>query len=275
MWQDRISFEALTSYRPSTFLTLTFDDKHYHRSCDVKDIQGYAKRLRYYLSKYRTSADVDKVRYFAVSEYGEERYRLHYHWCITNLDCYNQRDFDSLYRAWLDKDKNPIGILTADGLLPARIRYCVKYINNDTLNMLKVYDVLNLKRPIHTMSKGIGADWLFAHADELRASNGYWQHGKLRPLPRYYAEKLGMIETNAYLKDLPNIWQKYNEILESKNIAPVNPFDVKDAIKRGLLDQNSPESKRTVLQTLIGNEAKELAQMSKILLLNDSERRLA
>lgn len=269
MWQDRIEFESLTARKSSTFLTLTYNDEHLpkDRSVHLSHVQAFNKRFRYYLEKtYGDSYEENKVRYFCSSEYGDERYRPHYHFAITNCNCYDEKDFKAIYDAWHDANGEEIGILTADGLLPARIRYVVSYINYETPAQHKVYRALGLKDTFHVMSKGIGADWIKEHAEEIRASNGYWSNGVLRPLPRYYQEKLGMITVNEYVTRLNDMWSGYNDILIKCGFGKVDPFNVKDMKKRGFFDQASPESKRKVGSVLIGNEPRELALCHKQLL---------
>lgn len=225
MWSDRIEFETLTSEKPSTFLTLTYDEKYLpkDRSVRLKDVQDFFKRFRYYCAE----RGVSRFRYFVSSEYGDTTFRPHYHICLCNVDCYSHVDFSCFFDAWRDPDtKEPIGILTADGLLPARIRYCVSYINNLTPQMARVYKALGLKKPFHAMSKGIGLDWMTAHYDDLVASQGYYHEGVLRPLPRYYQLKLGLDEKNSYLNRLNDIWSKYNEKLAFNGLPLVDPCDV-------------------------------------------------
>lgn len=276
MWSDRVSFEALTAKRPSTFITLTFDEKYLPRdkSVHLSHIQMFHKNLRYQLSRTRNYDNPEnKIRFFAASEYGEERFRPHYHFCVTNLDCYDRADFDAIYKSWREPyTKEPIGIITADSLLPARIRYCISYINFETPQQQKAYKALGLKPLIHTMSKGIGAKWYEEHMDMIKDQEGYYVHGHLRPLPYYFRKKYGMIEVNSYVKDLPNMWQKYNDRLISRGVKPIDPFNLEDIYNRDLLGQNSPECKRTRLQVLIGDEQKELSMCHKEVLRSSRKR---
>lgn len=277
MWQDRVAFEQITSVRSSSFVTLTYDDYTLpaDKSVHLSAVQRFCHNLRRELSRTRDYDNPEnRVRFFASSEYGEERYRPHYHLCITNLDAYDQRDFDCLFRSWAyGSDRpharqkfRPMGIMTADGLLPARIRYCIEYINYETPQQQKAYEALGLKPLFHTMSKGIGAKWMEEHQDILRENQGYYVNGKLRPLPYYYKDKLGMIEKYKYIDTLRETWAPYNALLRQRGEKPVDPFNIDDAISRHLLDQRSPESKRTVLSWLIGNEAKEQALVARRIL---------
>lgn len=277
MWQDRIAFEQITSVRPSTFLTLTYDDYSLpaDRSVHLSAITDFTHKLRRELCRTRDYDNPEnKVRFFASSEYGEQRFRPHYHLCLTNLDCYDPKDFDCLFRSWAygsDREHSrqkfrPKGIITADGLVNGRIRYCVEYINYETPQQQKAYAALGLRPLFHTMSNGIGAKWIEEHAEQLREQQGYYQNGKLRPLPYYYKDKLGLIEKYKYLDVLEETWKPYNELLVQRGEKPINPFDVGNVVSRHLLDQRSPESKRSVLSWLIGNEAKENALIQRQIL---------
>lgn len=263
MWTDRIAFEALTSPDPSSFLTLTFDEAHMpqNRSANKKVMSDFFKRLRYYSDK--------DFRYFYTSEYGDETFRLHYHVCMLNFDANDVQNVVDLSKAWADKQGNRFGIFTLTPLLPARIRYCVEYISFENPKMTAVYKALGLSKPVHSCSKRIGEDWIFAHEQEIRETNGYFSKGVLRPLPPYFQEKLGMKVKYDYLNNLNEIWKPYNEILESKGLAPVNPFDIKGIRDRGLLDRPDYEHKhnnRFILNDYINKEAKERSMAHKAIL---------
>lgn len=252
MWQDRISFEALTSPNTSSFLTLTYDDAHLppDRSANLRHTQLFFKNLRYFSGK--------KFRYFLTSEYGDEHYRVHYHICLTNFDALDEENYLAVARSWSDKSHYLKGIFTLDPLTPARIRYCIEYMSLENPALIKAYQAIGLKPPIHTMSKGIGADWIQEHADMIKASNGYYSNGVLRPLPRYYKDKLGMIEKNAYFERLDEMWKPYNDLLVSRGYSPINPHDVNGIKKQGLLDQAVIGRKHSILQLRIAKEGKEL-----------------
>lgn len=288
MWSDRISFEALTSPRPSSFVTLTYSEDNLHsRSVCLDDLQKFHKRFRDNLYRARLNqvcisipgvkikkSDIQlpqeaKYRFFQASEYGETTFRPHYHLCITNVNSFDKTDYECLYNAWsYDHGDSQIGIITADSLLPARIRYCVKYISAENPVQAKQYKALGLAPLFHTMSKGIGAKWIEEHADMIRETNGYFSNGVLRPLPRYYKEKLGMIEVNSYIKDLTGIWSQYNNKLVKNGLEPIDPFHPSQVIERGLLDQVSPDNKRTVLTMIIGNREHAESLVKKELLKN-------
>ena len=78
-WANRMVLEA-AQYEDNAFVTLTFDDENLPEDLCVnkRDIQLFLKRLRYYHA-------VEKIRYFAVGEYGETTHRPHYHLLLFNF----------------------------------------------------------------------------------------------------------------------------------------------------------------------------------------------
>lgn len=50
----------------------------------------------------------------------------------------------------------------------------------------------------------------FAHLDELRRFGGYYVHGSLRPLPRYYTDLLQLVDrTKITLSEFESKFDKY------------------------------------------------------------------
>lgn len=70
---------------PSSFLTLTYDEKHCpkDKSLVPNDLTLFLKRLREYYSRVYNKKD---IRYFACGEYGERTYRPHYHMILFGVD---------------------------------------------------------------------------------------------------------------------------------------------------------------------------------------------
>lgn len=73
MWKHRIMLEA-TQHQGNCFITLTYDDEHLPEdgSLRPRDLQLFMKLLRRRLEPQR-------IRFFAVGEYGDENKRPHYH----------------------------------------------------------------------------------------------------------------------------------------------------------------------------------------------------
>lgn len=192
MWSDRCTFEALTTKAPSSFVTLTYNDEHLpvDRSVSYDDFTAFRWRLRKNLKR--------PFKYYVSTEYGEERFRPHYHVMLFGLDPASS-DVLAVAKAWCPYN-DEIGFFTMDYLNPSRIRYCLKYISKaDDAKLKAQYQSLGLKPLFHTMSKGIGRQYFFEHLSEIRRLNGYVSNGVIRPLPRYYEKLLSAVSDDVLL----------------------------------------------------------------------------
>ncbi len=82
-WTHRILLEASTS-KDACFVTLTYQDDYLPKDKNVSkpDVQKYIKRLR-------RKIEPNKIKYFAVGEYGDVTFRPHYHIVLFNLGIKN------------------------------------------------------------------------------------------------------------------------------------------------------------------------------------------
>lgn len=119
-WQHRIILES-RSHDKNAFVTLTYSDDSVPVNdsgdliLDKKDLQKYLKRLR-------KTVD-EKVRYFAVGEYGDKTDRPHYHLCLFGL---GQEDEDVIRDKW-SKKREEIGIVHVGSITPFSARYIAGY----------------------------------------------------------------------------------------------------------------------------------------------------
>lgn len=189
-WSDRCFFESLNYQSPSSFLTLTYNDEHLpaDRSVSPADWDKFVDKLRKNLGF--------RPRYYMSSEYGSsDNMRPHYHAMIFGVDWQQQKQYEAIYKAWSDSKKNPIGFFSVDYLNPSRIRYCIKYMAKEhNQQYLDKISAAGLAPLFHRMSKGIGKQYFLDNIERLRRDHGYYVKGKLRPLPRYYAELLRTID---------------------------------------------------------------------------------
>lgn len=208
-WAVRVKHE-LSSFKDSVFLTLTYNDVHlslqnleydngYRNSVEKKELSDFLKRLRRRLG-------VDKIRFFACGEYGDEKYthRPHYHILIFGIS--NEND--------IFKDKNPVyrkgkidhyyiehwpvwphGQVEVSAQIPNEnsAKYITKYIakNKDKNTRLK-YEYLRIKPEFLQMSRrpGIGYYGILKHA-KFYMSHPYGVIGKSKvKLSRYIIEKV-------------------------------------------------------------------------------------
>lgn len=73
MWTARLVLEA-TQHQHSAFLTLTYNDENLPEGGTL-----VPRHLQLYLKRLRRSLTTQKLRYYAVGEYGERTFRPHYH----------------------------------------------------------------------------------------------------------------------------------------------------------------------------------------------------
>lgn len=97
IWQTRLLLEAQTSY-DSAFLTLTYDDDNIPQGNNLvkSDLQKFLKR-------YRKLFQPQKIRYFAIGEYGDETWRPHYHLAI-----FSEQLLERCYRPCADMRKRDL-----------------------------------------------------------------------------------------------------------------------------------------------------------------------
>lgn len=212
MWSDRLEFESIG--KPSTFLTLTYNDQNLpaDKSVSLDDFQQFNDRLRH-------TKNLPKYKYFVTSEYGSENYRPHYHIILIGLNPLSWETTKAIDSAWQQK-----GFFDLAPLNSARIRYTLKYMSKELRGYKKNdYELLGLKPLFHTMSKGIGKKFFFDNIDLIREHKGYYKQGKLRPLPRYYADLLrvsDVLDIHSYL----DYTKKYKDFLVLQHNITYSPL---------------------------------------------------
>lgn len=164
-WIVRLYYEHRFS-KGSHFVTLTYDWNHYPKDGRVskREIQLFMKRLR----KIN-----DKLRYYAVGEYGSKGGRPHYH-----LLLFGNLDPETIRKAW-QKGITHIGTVNSKS-----IAYCTKY-------------VIQPKKDgaFALMSRGyaIGSQYLSDASVKWHRENDY-NHciidGKKVKLPRFFKQKI-------------------------------------------------------------------------------------
>lgn len=76
IWSHRIMLESFAHAR-NTFVTLTYDDKHLPMVDGIPTLDP--THTRDWLKRIRKSYEPQRLRYFLVGEYGDEKERPHYH----------------------------------------------------------------------------------------------------------------------------------------------------------------------------------------------------
>lgn len=175
------SFRLMQEYKRSksaAFITLTYHPKFYPNSgLSKRHFQLFMKRLR------RNSTD--RLRYFAVGEYGGKTGRGHYHAIIFNF----VGDEKFLQSIW-SLDGEPIGIVHIGKVNEASVRYCTKYVIQRGNHMDK-----KLNKPFSLMSRSFGLGlWYLTDAMVAWHRSGDKNYtlidGEKRRLPRYFKDKI-------------------------------------------------------------------------------------
>lgn len=180
-WSFRLEQELKVS-TSAHFVTLTYtDDKLYFNeygnpSVNKRDVQLFIKRLR--------KLSDEKLRYYAVAEYGSKTHRPHYHIILFNLS----HDFDSanllLTNAWGN------GQIQVGSVTPASIAYVTKYVFQKGKNWEgedKVFSLMSRK-------PGIGSNYLDTHTkwheEDPTRFYSVKEGGQKVSLPRFYRDKI-------------------------------------------------------------------------------------
>lgn len=243
----------------SSFATLTYTDENvpygYSDVVTKKVVYGHLLRSDYqkFLKRLRKNYDAP-IRYFACGEYGEEKFRPHFHFALFGFPpCYypelNQHQrkkckcppCDLIRKSWSKGDTSN------DYLTHESAQYIAGYV---TKKMTKKTDPRLGGRPPEfgqpSLKPGLGADFV-KHIPQLL--NGYLpegdvpqalQHGKKTlPLGRYLTRKLreayGLQETGA-----PEGWQaqKLEEVFTVFENSIKDPRNRSKSLKQMLLQEN-------------------------------------
>lgn len=169
------------------FVTLTYEDRtipiaesngEYYYSLHKPDLQKFLKRLR----KLQLKTSNEKLKYYAVGEYGSLYQRPHYHLILFNLD-----DPNNVSKAW-SYYGDPIGITETEPLKhDGGLMYVVNYfINNKKTD--------HREPEFSTMSKNLGDNFITPQIIKWYRqdySRAYVVHdGYKQPMPRYYKNKI-------------------------------------------------------------------------------------
>lgn len=186
MWTWRILAELQSC--DGVFVTLTIDDDNLcGPSVHKKSLQDYHKRLRKNLNGR-------KIKYFSVSEYGEQFTRPHYHEILMNVSAGKPLTAD-LGDVPIIKKSWPFGFIKVEPACKSNIRYVLKYLDKMQDDRTFKLEHPTLVPPFRLISQGIGSEWIKTKGKDLLNENEqFYFDGAFRPLPRYYKEKLGLID---------------------------------------------------------------------------------
>lgn len=183
-WSYRLVKEGERS-NSALFITLTYNtesvpiSKNGYMTLDKTDLQKFFKRLRKLTN--------EKIRYYAVGEYGSQNLRPHYHLIMFNATTRNVEN------AWKLNGVD-IGSIYIGDVSDASIGYTLKYMTKEGKIPMHIHD--DRKKEFSIMSKGIGANYLSKkminwHKKDLE--NRMYiplKDGKKIAMPRYFKDKM-------------------------------------------------------------------------------------
>ena len=214
-WWFRL-WNELRQSTSSYFITLTYNDNHL-----PKDGRVNKKHVDDFLKIFRKGIEPFKVRYFLVSEYGEDFGRPHYHMLLFNFpDGFNIREY--LKKTWTFCDPyifdypDTVGTVTAKSINYV-CKYCLSTINSDDHDTKTFMSAS--RRP------GIGLNYLTPAMVKYlknRCDGRGFVNGRFYPLPRYYRDKVYDDSEKVKLKSLYQ--HEYEQHLEECIESLDNPF---------------------------------------------------
>lgn len=231
-WADRMMLE-FDVQKKGMFLTLTYDDDHVPLTEDdygefgaltlwKPDLQKFFKRLR-------KAFPENKLRYYAVGEYGSQTFRPHYHVILFGLDPYDLPDLefykqnDLKQPMFISRHMDAIwsnGFTTIANISWESCAYCARYVQKKIFAGHELLtDLYGVEKEFSLMSRrpGIGKPYLDAHP-ELFEWNRQYVDGYERGIniPKYFLKNLELTDPDLYaiLKESRLKYAKDKELLK-------------------------------------------------------------
>lgn len=212
MWSHRILLEA-NEYDFSSFVTLTYDDKHLPDPPHVRvtHLQNFLKRLR--------NRSGRRFRYYGVGEYGSRSYRPHYHVVLFGMGLDTHSNIRDSWRFCDPKFGVHIGELNKDSARYITGYVTKKYTDQDPVNYGK-------RKEFALMSKqegGIGYPAIKRMAETISKNPMYdgniireLKYGKTKrmPLGRYLTQKMAEELQISPSKIQEEFWEYQQEMLD-------------------------------------------------------------
>ena len=193
-WATRLEHEA-SEHPENAFVTLTYERVPYGGSLVKRHLQLFMKKLR--------NHNKQKIRFFAVGEYGDELQRPHYHLLLFNYfpkdaqflrehrgnPYYTSRQLSKLW----PRGYHFVGNVTWDSAAYCA-RYCTKKITGPAAQehyervVEETGEVIQLEPEFAVMSRrpGIAADWYAKYRDDVFPDDEVIVKGRQIKPPRYY-----------------------------------------------------------------------------------------
>lgn len=183
-WSFRLVKEGERS-NSALFITLTYDTEFVpitnngYMTLKLSDLQKFFKRLRKLTDQ--------KIKYYAVGEYGSTKKRPHYHIILFNANK------EHVARAWA-LNNNHIGSYHIGNVSHASIGYTLKYMSKKSQIPMHKND--DRVKEFSVMSKGLGSNYLsqiminWHKIDIEKRMYIPIEDGKKIAMPRYYKDKM-------------------------------------------------------------------------------------
>jgi hypothetical protein len=183
-WSFRLVKEGERS-NSALFITLTYDTEYVpitnngYMTLHLPDLQKFFKRLRKLTN--------EKLKYYAVGEYGSTKKRPHYHIILFNSNK------EHIARAWA-LNNHAIGTYHIGNVSDASIGYTLKYMSKKS--QIPQHKNDDRKKEFSVMSKGLGSNYLTNNMinwhKNILEERMYIpiKDGKKIAMPRYYKDKM-------------------------------------------------------------------------------------
>lgn len=240
-WATRLMHEA-SLHSQSSFLTLTYDEKHIPSdgSLKVEDFQKFMKRLR---------KECGPLKYFHCGEYGERTARPHYHCILFGEDFSADRTeiessqsghpqfiSNKLDKAW-KAGRATISEVTFESAAYVA-RYSLKKVHSTKDDPTRKEDHYRGRKPEYvSMSNGIGKGWLEKYGlDNTYNLDRVISRGVPRKPPAYYDKILKKSDESRF------------DAIKRARLRSHDPFDPETSPKRLFARMRQKEA--TIKQTL-------------------------
>ena len=206
-WKDRLLHE-LDSWDCASFLTLTYNAEHYPESGSLvkDDLQKFFKR-------YRKWKGEDRIRYYAVGEYGDTTARAHYHAIV-----FGGKEDDDYLGCW----KN--GNIYVGSVTEQSIAYVTDYVNKKLYGEKAKKEYGKRLPPFSLMSKGMGKEWLSRNESFVLQNLGLKRQGRVYSMPRYYMKRLSNVFTDEVKNEM--LLERSRRKLEMEAELGIDPLEV-------------------------------------------------
>jgi len=191
---DRSRHELMIR-KKAVFITLTYNNKTLfakdrekaHKAENLMDRRGRLcqEDMQKFFKRLRKKYSDRKLTYIYCGEYGERRWRPHYHAVIFGIDYLENVDWENI---WGLGHVDTSNLYVTDNAIQYVIGYVKKKIPGRSQSYAK-YEGNNRPAPYLRASQGLGGEWSDLHIDEWSKTLELAYRGYTIPVPRYYIKR--------------------------------------------------------------------------------------